>query len=384
MAKVIVGMSGGVDSAAAAYLLKKAGYEVTGVTLRTWKSSDGEENRCCEIDEARRIAETIGIEYRTLNCEEVFRRQVIHPFVQEYLAGRTPNPCIGCNPKIKWEWMEYLAGVLQADYVATGHYASVLELPNGRFTVKKAVHAEKDQTYMLYRLSQDQLKKTLMPLGKYSKKEVRQIAREAGLTVASKPDSQEICFVPDDDYAGFIRNYVETARNSGQAGSGEAAAPGKGDASYGNRNASGMLALPGAGAFVNEQGEKLGTHRGIIHYTVGQRRGLNLPLGSRAYVKEIRPETNEVVIGDNESLFRKDVFCTDICFMGIPEMTPGEKVRALAKIRYHHREQSAEVECTAEDEICIRFDEPVRAPAPGQSAVFYSEDGCVLGGGVIR
>ena len=356
MAKVIVGMSGGVDSAAAAYLLKKEGYEVAGVTLRTWKSGDGMENRCCEIDEARQIAETIGIAYHTLNCESAFEKKVIRPFVQEYLAGRTPNPCIGCNPIIKWEWMVYLAGVLQAEYVATGHYASVLQLPGGRYTVKKAAHAEKDQTYMLYRLSQEQLRKTLMPLGRYSKEEVREIARKAGLPVASKPDSQEICFVPDDDYAGFIGEYVKK---------------------------DGSLVIPGEGAFVNEQGEKLGTHRGIVHYTIGQRRGLNLPMGSRAYVKEIRPETNEVVIGDNESLFRTTVYCRDICFMGIPEMIPGEKVRAMAKIRYHHREQPAEIECTAEDEICIRFDEPVRAPAPGQSAVFYDENGCVLGGGII-
>lgn len=350
--KVIVGMSGGVDSAAAAYLLKKEGYDVTGVTLRTWHSDDGAENRCCEIDEARRIANAIGIEYRTLNCESAFEQKVIRPFITEYLCGRTPNPCIGCNPEIKWEWMEYMAGVLQADHVATGHYASVVRLENGRYTVKKAVHAEKDQTYMLYRLSQKQLENTLMPLGNYAKEEVRGIMQKAGLSVAAKPDSQEICFIPDDDYAGFIETHADAE-------------------------------IPGEGAFVDEDGNRIGTHRGIFHYTVGQRRGLDLPMGRRVFVKEIRPETNEVVIGDGGSLFQKEVYCRDICFMGMPELGYGEKKRILAKIRYHHREQPAEVERVSEDEICIRFDDPVRAPTPGQSAVLYDGDGCVLGGGII-
>ena len=353
MAKVIVGMSGGVDSAAAAYLLKKEGYDVVGVTLRTWESEDGMENRCCEIDEARRIADAIGIEYRTLNCVSAFENQVIRPFMQEYLCGRTPNPCIGCNPLIKWEWMEYLAGVLQADYVATGHYASVVHLPNGRYTVKKAVHSEKDQTYMLYRLSQEQLKNTLMPLGAYSKEEVREIMQNAGLSVASKPDSQEICFVPDGNYAGYIEAHAGTE-------------------------------IPGEGAFVDEEGNRIGTHRGIIHYTVGQRRGLDLPMGKRVFVKEIRNDKNEIVIGDNDSLFRKEVRCSQVCFMGMPEPEIGMKGRWLDKIRYHHREQPAEVERTAADEICIRFDEPVRAPTPGQSAVFYDSDRCLMGGGIIK
>ena len=369
MAKVSVGMSGGVDSAATAYLLKQAGYETVGVTLRTWESGDGTESRCCEIEEARKITDVIGIEYHTLNCVSAFEKQVIRPFVQEYLAGRTPNPCIGCNPGIKWEWMEYMAGVLQADYVATGHYAAVVQLSNGRYTVRKAAHAEKDQTYMLYRLSQEQLKNTLMPLGGYAKEEVREIARKAGIPVASKPDSQEICFVPDDDYAGYIERYV--AEVSGK------------DSGSGEPGADGILQVPGKGAFVDEQGNRLGTHKGIMHYTVGQRRGLDLPLGYRAYVKEIRPETNEVVIGDNASLFHTDVYCRDMCFMGLPGLETGEKIRALAKIRYHHKEQPAEIERISEEKIRIRFDEPVRAVTPGQSAVFYDEEGCVLGGGII-
>ena len=168
MAKVIVGMSGGVDSAVAAYLLKKQGYEVIGVTLRTWTSQEGEESRCCEIDDARRIADRIGIGYRTLNCEQAFRQSVIEPFVQEYVSGKTPNPCVICNRRVKWEWMTYLAGVLQADYVATGHYASIVQLENGRYTVKRA-SSKKDQAYMLYRLSQEQLSRTLLPLSDLTK-----------------------------------------------------------------------------------------------------------------------------------------------------------------------------------------------------------------------
>ena len=203
MAKVIVGMSGGVDSAVAAYLLKKQGYEVIGVTLRTWTSQEGEESRCCEIDDARRIADRIGIGYRTLNCEQAFRQSVIEPFVQEYVSGKTPNPCVICNRRVKWEWMTYLAGVLQADYVATGHYASIVQLENGRYTVKRA-SSKKDQAYMLYRLSQEQLSRTLLPLSDLTKDEVRAIAEEAQLPVAHKKDSQEICFIPDNDHAKFI------------------------------------------------------------------------------------------------------------------------------------------------------------------------------------
>lgn len=352
MTKVIVGMSGGVDSAVAAYLLKEEGYEVIGLTLRSWMSDDGDEGRCCEIDDARAAARKMQIPYHTLNCEGAFREHVTEPFVQAYLRGQTPNPCIECNRYVKWEWMLYMAKVLQADYVATGHYASVIRLENGRFTVRTADHAEKDQTYMLYRLTQEQLKATLMPLGGYSKQEVRKIAENAGIPVAQKPDSQEICFVPDDDYAGYIE-----------------------------RNAGGEV--PGPGNFVNEDGEILGRHKGIIHYTIGQRKGLGIALGAPAYVKSIRPDTNEVVLAEDAALYRSGIICERLNYMGIPELNPGEKTRCLAKIRYHHRAQEAEIEQLSQDRARIVFDRTVRAPAPGQSAVFYDDDGCVLGGGII-
>ena len=204
MNKVIVGLSGGVDSAVAAYLLKKDGYDVVGVTLRTWQSDDGSESLCCDIDDARSAAFAIGIDYYPVNCTSDFKRYVVDPFAEVYLRGMTPNPCIECNRYVKWDKLLYYAKISGAGFVATGHYASVVRMESGRYTLKKAGFAEKDQTYMLYKLTQEQLASTLMPLGGLSKSEVRQIAKDAGLPVASKPDSQEVCFVTDGSYADFI------------------------------------------------------------------------------------------------------------------------------------------------------------------------------------
>lgn len=352
MARVVVGLSGGVDSAAAAYLLKQAGHEVIGVTLRTWESGSGEDSRCCEIDDARSVAQALGIPFYTLNCTSDFREHVIRPFVREYLRGRTPNPCVVCNRAVKWERMQYMARVLQADFVATGHYASVVRLPSGRYTVRKALHAEKDQTYMLYRLTQQQLAMTLMPLGELSKPEVRQIAAQAGIPVAGKKDSQEICFVPDGSYTDFIAAGAEST-------------------------------LPGEGPFVDEAGNRLGTHRGIIHYTVGQRRGLGLATGHHVYVKELRPETNEVVIGDEQSLYADSIICEDVCWMSVPGPEPGKSLLCSARIRYRHEPCPAVLKAIDGGRIRVCFEDPVRAPAPGQSAVFYDGDGCVIGGGII-
>jgi tRNA-specific 2-thiouridylase len=248
--------------------------------------------------------------------------------------------------------MMYMMNVHKAEYIATGHYASVVKLDNGRYTVKMADHLSKDQTYMLYKLTQEQLQKTLMPLGGYSKEEVRRIASSIGLSLADKPDSQEICFVSDDDHARFI-----------------------------NENYEGMI--PGEGNFVDEDGLVLGRHKGIIHYTVGQRKGLGLPLGYPAYVKEIKTDTNEVIIGRAESLLSNTVICRDVNFMGIPGIGRGETIRCRAKIRYHHAPQECNAEVTDSDELKLTFDQPVRAAAPGQSAVMYDEDGCVLAGGII-
>ena len=352
MKKVIVGMSGGVDSAVAALLLKQAGYDVVGVTLRTWAGTEGQESRCCEIDDARQTARTIGIPYHAFNCLSEFETKVVTPFVQDYLHGMTPNPCVICNREIKWERLLYHADVLQADYVATGHYASIVKLENGRYTVRKASHAGKDQTYMLYRLTQEQLSRTLMPLGDYSKSEVRKIAEEAGIRVASKPDSQEICFVSDENYADFIREHEDGA-------------------------------VPGEGNYVDESGNILGRHKGIIHYTVGQRKGLGVAFGHPVYIKEIRADRNEIVLGGYEQTWCRGIVCRDLNYMGIPEPEAGGSFRCQVKVRYRHSGQYALLEKLDNEQVRVSFDEPVRFAAPGQSAVFYDENDCLLGGGII-
>ncbi len=352
MPKVIVGMSGGVDSAVAAYLLKQAGYDVIGVTLRTWQSEDGQESRCCEIDDARETARCLGIPYHAFNCTLDFERKVVRPFMDDYLHGLTPNPCVICNRAIKWERLLYYAAILGADYIATGHYASVAKLPNGRYTVRRALHSEKDQTYMLYRLSQEQLEKTLTPLGSYSKQEVRDIAEQAGLPVADKPDSQEICFVTSGSYADFIRDHTDAE-------------------------------IPGEGNFIDESGNVVGRHKGIIHYTVGQRKGLGVALGRPAYVKRIFAETNEIVLGASAETGCTEILCNDLNFMGIPEPGIGAEFRCQVKVRYRHAGQQATIRVIGEDSVRISFEEAVRSPAPGQSAVFYDDCGCLFGGGVI-
>lgn len=350
--KVIVGMSGGVDSAVAAYILKSEGYDVIGVTLRVWQSEDGSDGRCCDIDDARLVAYKLGIPYYPINCTLDFRREVVEPFTEDYIAGRTPNPCILCNRYVKWEKMLYYKNVLGADFIATGHYANVVRLENGRYTVKKALHADKDQAYMLYDLTQEQLGATLMPLGNFSKSEVRRIAEEAELPVASKPDSQEVCFVTDGSYGDFIR------KNAGEK-------------------------APESGFFVDVDGNVIGRHEGIINYTVGQRKGLGIALGYPAYVKEIRKETNEVVIGREDGLFSSAIICRDVNFMSIEGLRENEKLSCSAKIRYRHPGQAAFIEPAEGRTVKVTFKEPVRAAAPGQSAVFYDGEGCVIGGGVI-
>ncbi len=351
MEKVVVGMSGGVDSAVCAYLLKQAGYDVVGVTLRTWES-DGAESRCCEIDDARNAAERIGIPFHTLNCVSEFREKIVEPFAADYLRGLTPNPCVVCNRTVKWERLLYFAKVVGADRVATGHYASVVRLAGGRYTVRRALHPEKDQSYMLYRLTQEQLAATLMPLGGLSKDEVREIARTAGLPVSAKPDSQDVCFAPSGDYAGFVR---ETC-------------PGR----------------SAEGDFVDGAGNVLGRHRGIEHYTVGQRRGLGLPLGYPAYVRAIRADRNEVVVGDEASLYGRLVRCRDVNFMSIDGLQSGGSLPCTVKIRYRHDGRPARIGLLENDRVLVAFDEPVRAAAPGQSAVFYDGEGQIIGGGVIE
>lgn len=348
-------MSGGVDSSVAAFLLKEQGYDVIGVTMQIWQEEDPvltEENGgCCglsAVEDARRVAQMLDIPYYVMNFRKEFQEKVIDYFISEYLAGRTPNPCIACNRYVKWESLLARSMEIGADYIATGHYARVEKLENGRYAVRNSVTAQKDQTYALYNLTQFQLSHTLMPAGEYTKEEIREIARQNHLPVASKPDSQDICFVPDGDYAGFIRRMVPEQ-------------------------------VPGPGNFVSEQGEVLGVHKGMIHYTVGQRKGLGLSMGRPVFVSKICPRENEVVISD------QDVFCTELAcgnvnFMGMEDLKAPR--RLWAKVRYAHKGEWCTAYQTKEDELCVEFEKPVRAITPGQAVVFY-EGEYVMGGGTI-
>ena len=353
--KVVVGMSGGVDSSVAAYLLKQQGYEVIGVTMQIWQKEDNqtvEENGgCCglsAVEDARRVAQMLDIPYYVMNFREEFDQKVIRYFMREYLNGRTPNPCIACNRYVKWESLLQRSMQIGADYIATGHYARIEQLQNGRYAIRNSVTAAKDQTYALYNLTQEQLMRTKMPVGAYEKSQVRAIAEELGLYVAHKPDSMEICFVPDQDYARFIEE------NSGKK-------------------------IP-EGNFVTTDGKIVGRHRGITHYTVGQRKGLNLSMGKPVFVLEIRPETNEVVIGDGTEVYADRLICSDLNFMSVPDFPDDFPV--VAKIRYNHRGTKAHVRRIGADQAEVIFEEPVRAVTPGQAVVFYDGE-YVAGGGTI-
>lgn len=356
MSKVVVGMSGGVDSSVAAYLLKEQGYDVIGVTMQIWQDEEQaaqEENGgCCglsAVDDARRAAAALEIPYYVMNFKKEFKENVIDYFVEEYQNGRTPNPCIACNRYVKWESLLQRSLSIGAEYIATGHYARVVQLENGRYTLRRSATLAKDQTYALYNLTQEQLKRTLMPVGKYTKDEVRAIAEKINLRIANKPDSQDICFVPDGDYAAYIEE---------EAG----------------------VKVP-EGNFVLTDGTVLGRHKGITHYTVGQRKGLGLALGYPAFVLEIRPETNEVVIGTKEESMTTQLRARNLNFMAVEDLT--EPLHVFTKIRYNHKGAWCTIEKTGEDEVLCTFDEPQRAVTPGQAVVFYDGE-YVLGGGTIQ
>lgn len=353
--KVVVGMSGGVDSSVAAYLLKEQGYDVIGVTMQIWQDESQEQiednGGCCGItavDDARRVAMQLDIPYYVMNFKNEFKKNVIDYFTDEYIHGRTPNPCIACNRHVKWESLLKRSLEIGADCIATGHYARIAQLENGRYAIRNSVTAKKDQTYALYNLTQEQLSHTLMPVGDYNKDEIRAIAEKIGIQVAHKPDSMEICFVPDNDYAGFITR--ET----------------------------GYVSRPGD--FVDLHGNILGTHKGIIHYTVGQRKGLGLAMGHPVFVVAIRPETNEVVIGENDDVFSTKLYANNINLMSVDKIE--EPIRARAKIRYSHEGADCTIRMADDGLLECVFDEKQRAVTPGQALVIYDGD-YVLGGGTI-
>ncbi len=350
--KVLLGMSGGIDSTVSAMLLLEQGYEVVGVTFRTYDSMKesclAKEKGCCTIDsimEAKHNAERMGFEHHIVDFRESFRRCVIQDFIDEYMSGRTPNPCILCNSTIKWGEMLHLADEMGCDYIATGHYARIAER-DGHTYLRTAADTHKDQTYFLWRLTEEQLKRTIFPLGDYTKDQVREIARAHGYEkLATKRESQEICFIPDDDYRAFLRanvpDYEERVR---------------------------------PGEYVDAQGKVLGTHQGFVNYTIGQRKGLGIALGHPAYVTHIDAETNRVTLGTND-----DLLTTELTFKpSISRYTDIPESRLTARIRY----RSAAVPVEIKNEGCLHFAAPVWGVTPGQSVVIYQDD-LVVGGGVI-
>lgn len=353
--RVVVAMSGGVDSSLAAALLLEQGYDVIGVTMQIWSSDKEDEDHggCCSlsaVDDARRVANTLGIPYYVMNFRELFEHKVIDYFCEEYRQGRTPNPCIACNKYIKFESFLTKAKGLGADFMATGHYARIeQDAVSGRLLLKKAVDDSKDQSYALYTFTQDQLAHTLLPLGGFTKVETRARAKELGLTVASKPDSQEICFVSDNNYQNFLEERL-----------------GKG------------YAKPGQ--FLDTQGQVLGQHTGISHYTIGQRKGLGIAFGKPMYVVDIDPERNAVILGEHEEVFGQGLICDQVNYIAIPDLTRPLEVEV--KIRYSARPAKALIKPLEGGKVEVIFAEQQRAITPGQSVVFYQDD-IVIGGGII-
>lgn len=354
--KVVVGMSGGVDSSVAAFLLKEAGYEVVGVTMNVWPKDSREQierkGGCCglsDIEDARRVAGKLGIDYQVLNFREDFKAQVIDNFVSEYQKGRTPNPCIACNRYVKWQTLFTRSIPMGADYIATGHYAKKIYNPDtNRYTIQMIEEHGKDQSYALYNLSQAQLAKTLFPIGDYAKPAIREIAMGIDYVTSTKPDSQDICFIPDNNYGKFLETQIPDDITPGD--------------------------------FLDVSGKVIGQHKGIVYYTVGQRKNLGISFGKPMYVRQINPADNTVVLATDHQLYSEGLTALDINYMYLDSVP--EPLRVLAKIRYSHKPVPATISVTAGVLTC-HFDEPQRAITPGQAAVFYDAQGLLLCGGTI-
>lgn len=357
-------MSGGVDSSVTAAVLKEKNFKVIGITMQMWERTK-DWGGCCGLDsieDAKKVAKTLGIPHLVLNFKDIFRERVITNFCEEYREGRTPNPCIRCNRYIKFDALIRKAKELSVDYIATGHYARIekkkfkvesLE-PGGkdrtRYVLKKGIDTKKDQSYVLYTMTQEQLEHTLMPLGNFTKEEVKQIAKEKKLPVANRPESQEICFIQDETYGEFLKKCVP-----------DGAKP---------------------GPIVNKEGKVIGEHRGIIFYTIGQRRGMGIAAGEPLYVIAIERENNSIIVGKEEDVYGDELIANDVNYIAVARLR--EPARVNVKIRYLHQASPAVVYPLNENEVRVKFDKPQWAITPGQAAVFYDEDNVVGGGTILR
>ncbi len=352
--KAVIAMSGGVDSSVAACIMKERGYEVCGITLKLFDNDEigiEKSKTCCSLDDvmdARRVADSLGMPFYVFNFGDRFSDLVIDKFVNTYIEGGTPNPCIDCNRFIKFNELLKRAHALDFEYIVTGHYARISK-EGDRYLLKKAVDTNKDQSYVLYFMSQHQLSKTIFPLGELTKPEVREIAGKYGFVNADKPESQDICFVREGKYADFIENYT------------------------------GIKSKPGS--FVNPEGHEVGRHKGIIHYTTGQRRGLGLSVEKPVYVCGKNPQENTVTVGSEDYLFTKELVASDINLIAFDSINSPERV--FAKTRYRQKEEAAVIEQIGDDKIHVSFEKPQRAVTRGQAVVFYRDD-VVVGGGTIE
>ncbi len=364
---IAVAMSGGVDSSTVAAMLRADGHNVIGLTMQLWNQRrlaghegmpESVQGRCCSLDDvydARRVAQQIGIPYYVVNHEDRFERDVVRPFVEEYLSGRTPIPCSLCNNHLKFDQLLVVARQIGADKVATGHYAQVvLDEQRNRWLLKRPADKSKDQTYFLFGLTQEQLSRTLFPLGGMTKPEVRDLARQHNLVIAEKPDSQEICFVPGGDYKRFLEAYLAEQ---------------------------GSTPNDVAGEMVTADGKVIAEHAGVHNFTVGQRKGLGVATGSPLYVIQIKNDTRQVVVGKDEELYSRTLRARRVNLISTLEVR--EPMRVAVKIRHKHQPAPAVIQSSGPDEIQVTFDEPQRAITPGQAAVFYDGD-IVVGGGWIE